>query len=476
MKSRALANSVFMPKIAGDTTGEDTAALEGPPLTTPQTSQDSSHTTTGAIPLNVFQRLLRGWEVVHPYNAAQVMEIRRELDPAAASAAWAATLDELQLGRVEIRKISYRHICLNGQMNRYPVRVLPPDTCLEAFVAAELNRRFDDPGEPPFRPFLWVDATAGAWHFGVVYQHWVADSVAVRHLLRRWLERAFQLPPQRRTPRIRHANIGYLGLLGLAAGPFHPAQTMLSLFRRHWRYRRARKCKTLGKRDLPVGVVMRDVPALIGKVVSASKRLDVKVNDLFLAAAMRACDGRIPTQVRKQRTDLAIGSIIDLRPLARGALDDRFGLFLGFAEVICGPKLIRSPRKLLADIATQNRLHRLRGIWPSSVGYLMLAMVFRPVVKPRKLYSFFRKEAPLIAGVSNVNLTSTWVGQCGDLIAGYRRVSPTGPLAPVVFAVTSLGDRMQLSITHRLGLLSSQQARELGDAFVAELVQLTDLD
>jgi len=473
MESSPLANRVLFTKIASDDAAPRPAALEGSPLTQPPTSQLTPPARTSAIPLNVFQRLLRGWEVVHPYNAAQIMEIRREIDLAAASAAWSATLEEMQLGRVEVKPISYRHIGLNGQMTRYPVRLLPHDTCLETFVAAELNRPFDDPGEPPFRPFLWPDAASDTWHFGVIYQHWVADSVAVRHMLRRWLERMFVPPPQHhRGPTIRHANIGYLGLLGLAPGPLHPAITMLSLFRRHWRYRTVRKCKTFGRDDYPVGVVMRNIPGLIDKVVAAARHRRVKVNDLFLAAAMRACDGRIPTQHRKHRTDLAIGSIIDLRPLARGALDDRFGLFLGFAEVVCGPTLITRPDRLLMDIARQNRVHRQRGIWPSSVGYLLLAMAARPLVKPEKLYSFFRKEAPLIAGVSNVNLTSTWVGERGDLIAGYRRVSPTGPLAPVVFAVTTLGDDLQLSITHRSALLGTEQARELGNAFVNELTAL----
>ncbi|QOV88487.1 hypothetical protein [Humisphaera borealis] len=422
--------------------------------------------------MNAFQRMLRGWEVVHPYNAAQVLELRCPVGVDAASAAWSATMEDMNLGRVEAKVISYRHFGLNGEMSRFPVRLLPPGTCLETYLGDELNRPFSDPGEPPFRPFILPDASSGTFHFGVVYQHWVADSVAVRHMLRRWLERMFRPPAAWKPLRMRHANIGYLGLLELSPGPMEPVQTMLSMIRRHMRYRKARKCKTLGKDDYPVRVIMQDAPGLIGGLTRAAKRLGVKVHDLFLTAATRVCDERIPTQHRKSRTDLAIGSIIDLRPLARGALDDRFGLFLGFAEVISRPDEIKRRHKLLASIARQNHLHRQRGIWPSSVGYLLLAMATRPLVKPSKLYSFFRKETPMIAGVSNVNLSSTWVAEFGDLIAKYRRISPTGPLAPVVFAVTSLGDDLQLSITYRDALLTREQAAELGAAFVTELRSL----
>jgi hypothetical protein len=172
---------------------------------------------------------------------------------------------------------------------------------------------------------------------------------------------------------------------------------------------------------------------------------------------------------------LAVGSIVDLRPLAGGRLDDQFGLFLGFAEVHCRPAELASPAELVDCIARQNRLHRWRGIWPSSTAWLMAALVFRPLVPPRRLYSFLRKETPLIAGLSNVNLNPTWVAsEHPDLIAAYRRVSPTGPLVPVAFSVTSLGSDLQLSLTYREALLTGGQARELAGAFLAELALLAD--
>lgn len=446
---------------------------EGKPLPTLPTNAPDPHAApTRPIPLNAFQRVVRGWEEVHPYNAAQVLDVRRPVDVPAASAAWAATLAEMQLGRVVVRPISYRHVNLNGEMARYPIRVLPAGTHLDTFFAAELNRAFDDPGEPPFRPFLLAAPDGGTWHVGVIYQHWVADSVAVRHVLRRWLERMFLPAARHARTRIRHASIGYLGLLDMAPGTLTPAQTVLSMVRRHLRYRRARKVRTFGAADYPVGVVLAGGDGRVPALVEAARRAGAKVNDLFLAAAARACDGRVPTQQRPNRPDLALGSIVDLRPLARGALDDRFGLFLGFAEVVCRPEEMRCRTRLVTAIAGQNRAHRQRGIWPSSVGWLLAALAARPLVKPQKLYHFFRKETPLMAGVSNVNLNHTWAAQHPDLVVRYRRISPTGPLAPVVFSVTTLGDDLQLSLTYRAALLTREQAQELADAFLGELAAL----
>lgn len=417
--------------------------------------------------------MLRQWDCVHPYNAAQVLELRQPVDPRAASVAWGQTLEEAGLGRVEIDRGNYRHVCLNGEMVKYPVNLLPPDAALETYITGELNRPFDEPGEPPFRPFL-IPASAGRnCQFGLVYQHWVADSVAIRELLHRWVLRMFSaapLPPMH----VRHAKLGYIGLAGLTRGDETPGQTVLSLLRRHLRFRRVRKVQTFGESDYPVSVVMSCAQGTVPHLLKSARERGVKVNDLLLAAAARACDGRVPTQRRGKRQDLAVGSIVDLRPLTSGVLDRQFGLFLGFSEVICRPKDLQTNDALVRTIARQNHLHRRRGIWSTTTGWLMAAVATQPLVPPKKIYHFLRKETPLVAGVSNVNLNKTWVTQqpASQWIARYCRISPTGPLAPIALAITSLGDDLQLSLTYRSALLTEEQARELAQAFFAELRHL----
>ena len=444
------------------------------------------------LPINAFQRLLRSWDLIHPYNAAQVMELRRPVDAAAASVAWGRALEACGLGRVKAGRWLYQHVGLNGEMARYPVRPLPVGTSLESHLSAEINRPFADVGEPPFRPFVLPDPAAGTWHFGVVYQHWVADSVAVRLLLQRWVDQMFggelpraeparaagtvvasrpsPLPAAARHVAVRHADTGYIGLASKSPGDDSAEPAILSLIRRHLRYRRARKVVTMGQDDYPVAVALAEAGGLVPKLVAEARRRSVRVNDLFLAAAALAAERRVPTQERKNRPDLAVGSIVDLRPLARGALDGRFGLFLGFSEVVCRPADLASRDALVSAVARQNRLTRLRGVWPSSIGWLLAALATRPFVPKHRLYGFIRKETPIVAGVSNVNLNRTWVAdERPGLVARFRRISPTGPLAPVVFAVTTLGDDLHLSLTYRSALLTAPQAHDLAAAFLAEL-------
>jgi hypothetical protein len=426
------------------------------------------------VPLNAFQRLARAWERVHPYNAAQVLRVRGPLDLPALERAWAAALEGTGLGRVRMVGEAFRHESLNGELMRYPVRVRPAGASLEAHLSAELNRPFGDPGEPPFRPF--VAPSADGYSFGVVYQHWVADSVAIRLLLREWFRRLYDAGRGTARP-LRHSAAGYWRLFGPGRGGWRPVEVAMSLFRRHMRYRRARKVRTFGEQDYPVRVLLREAPeGLVQRLYAWARDAGVKLNDVFLAAAAESCQRLVPVQHRRNRRDVAVGSIVDLRPYAGTDLDDTFGLFLGFTEVVCRPPELCDFAKLVRSVAMQNRRHRQLGIGQSSLGWMIAAVAAGRFVPGERLYHFFRKEAPLLAGVSNVNLNRTWAAEYHpQLITDYLRVSPTGPLAPLVFTLTTLGPRLTLSLTYRPALLDEQMASQLATIFLARLASVVAL-
>jgi len=450
---------------------------------------------THSVPLNAFQCLARDWEKLHPYNAAQAMRLRGRTDFAAVARAWADAVEAAGLGRVSVDPTNgrhFRHETLNGELARYPVRMLPPGSDLGAYISSELNRAFDDPGEPPFRPFvipvpadpLQSRAAGGADHpadaqesyyLGVVYQHWVADSTAIRLLMKDWFVRLHDPAQARRQP-MRHARHGYRTLFGPCRGGWHPADIVFNLLRRHWRYRGVRKVHTFGPGDYPMKVLLRAAPeGLIERLAAYAKARGLKLNDLFLAALAESCHKVVPTQHRPTRQGVAVATIVDLRPHTPEDLSDTFGLFLGFTEVVCGPRDLRDFKRLVASVATQNQLHRRRGIRQSSLAWLVAAWAARRFLPARKIYHFYRKEAPLVGGVSNVNLNSTWAAEYSpQALLEYVRVSPTGPMVPLVLAVTTLGRRLHLSMTFRPALLSDSAADELAGRVLARLECLSN--
>lgn len=422
--------------------------------------------------LNLFQRLTRRWEKIHPYNAAQVMRIDGCLDLDHATQTWGETLRSLGLGRVAVFAGSrFRHESLNGELARYPVRGLAAEDSLEAHLSAELNRRFDDPAEPPFRPFLLQ--RAGDFYFGLVYQHWVADSVSIRAVLREWFTRIFDPSAARARP-LRQPAAGYWRLFA-THNRWRLDEAFGNGVRLHLRHRRARKVCTAGQNDYPVRVSLHEAPpGLVFNLRKYARRQQVKVQDVLLAALAQLCNEFVPTQLRKNRPDLSVGSILDLRRHAQVDLSNTFGLFLGFTNVVCRRQHLNDWPALIRSVASQNYGHRQHGPAQSSLMWMLGAMTIDRFVPDRELYHFYRKELPMLGGLSNVTLNDTWAARYyPEPLREYIRVSPTGPLVPLVFSTTTLGEKLSFALTCREALLPPERASAMADAFIDRLCQIT---
>lgn len=422
----------------------------------------------------MFQRLVHSWEAVHPYNAAQVLKLSGTPDPRAINAAWHASLEAMALGRVRAQGQKFGYEILNGQAERYPVRAVAPGTSLAAHLSDALNHRFDDPGEPPFRPFLLAQSEDGAqaYHLGLVYQHWVADSTSIRMLMRQWCARLFgglvTLPP---APLVRQ---GYWDLFGPRHGQVEIDRGLLNLLRSYIRFRTVQKVCLTGVGDYPVRVLLRELPeGLVDSLRISARALNASVGDALLAALAHASHRHLPLQRRLSRRDLAIGNIIDLRSLAPRDLSNTFGLFLGFAHVVCSRNDLKDFHRLLRSISLQNRAHRRDGLAQSSLAWMIAARVAQRFVKTKDIYRFYRKEIPLAAGLSNVNLAGAWPEQLHPTpLLDYLRISPTGPMAPLVLSVTTLGSKMSLAMTYRPALLGEHEAQEMAQTVIAQLAAL----
>ncbi len=138
--------------------------------------------------LNLFQRLVRQWEHLHPYNGVQALCVGGRVDLADCRRAWEQTLESLGLGRICLSGDLYHYACLNGEAERHSVQLAPEGTSIDQWITGELNRPFE--GETvPFRPIL-IHENGQSW-IGLAYQHWVADSASIRRLMHDWFARLF---------------------------------------------------------------------------------------------------------------------------------------------------------------------------------------------------------------------------------------------------------------------------------------------
>ena len=104
---------------------------------------------------------------------------------------------------------------------------------------------------------------------------------------------------------------------------------------------------------------------------------------------------------------------------------------------------------------------------------ILAAVVAHRLLGPDKVKQFYRKRVPLAGGVSNVNLNDTWVRRYHPApVLDYLRVSPCGPLMPLVFTPTTLGERLNFGLTFRESVVSPDRAAALSATFADRLTRV----
>ncbi len=415
--------------------------------------------------INLFQHLVRQWEGLHPYNGAQAIKVRRPLDLEASRQAWHDALQVLGLGALTLQGNSYTYRCLNGDAIHYTVQPCPRGTTLEQWIGQELNRAFTDLDACPFRPFA-IEEEDGCW-FGLIYRHWVADSISVRKVMREWFVRMFD-PASATTQPLRLSERGYLSLFGPTRTGWQTGNVLLSTLRwqsQHNLVRRVEDKKSF--RDLRVDFkLLPPISGLISPLHKQAHALGATVNDLFLAAIAEACDHYVPTKHRGRRHNLSVGTIVDLRNKAEEPLDDVFDLLLGFTSVCCTPYELADFDRLLASIVAQTRRQKSQGAAEASWLRLLGGLVAGKTLSSKNILNFYRKRVAMAGALSNVNLNRCFAsGYHPDPIVQMVRAAPTGPMAPVVFTTTTIGQDLSVGLTYRPAIVTEDKANELLFAF-----------
>jgi hypothetical protein len=420
--------------------------------------------------LNVFQRLTRQWDAIHPYNAAQAMKLAGAPDLERLSQTWHATLTELGLGQVRFAGESFRHEPLNGHWVVSHLIVPPFEASFDAFISDELNRPFA-PNESPLRPFVIADGDAH-W-LGVVYHHWIADSASIRLLLREWFFRLHYPERARREP-LRFPAGGYRDHVGPRAGGWNYFDAGLAAMRWGARMRKARRVEIREFDQYATHFSLHQLPdGLVQALLPVARSQGATLNDLFLGVVAQVCDELVPVKRTPRRADLALGSIVDLRSRATGELGDAFGLFLGFTSVVVHSDDTREFPRLLRTIAAQNA-HLKRSAGPESSMLRMGAgLAIHRIYSKRNALNWYRKRIPLAGGISNVNLNRDWPAEFhAHPLLEYARVSPLGPMMPIVFTTTTLGQKLNFGLTCRESVVPRDLAAQIAASFSERLIHI----
>ena len=447
-------------------------------------STDNSPDTWGK--LSVFQRVMRQWADLHPYNAVHVFRFEGEADIEKLSASIERAWQALDFGRVSIRKHHYRFSCPTGE--RPAVEVVEagesPAQTIDAHLADQLNYRFPTQDYSPVRFSVIQEATCH--HLCVTYDHWIGDGVAIRLLLR---------------PVIcgyggdsGYESIDAEGLVSDAKKiSFYPPtyrnayrnyfSPKIKRFFQWWRAILANNGNILvpsrGKESMAAEYMSRDLPdEVLQSMLACAKQYGVTVHDLFLAAITRACMPYMPENlVRRKRRKLGIGSIVNTRDLADTDVDNAIAVYLGYFVTHSRSDLADTLGGLAQVIAEKTSIIKAQKTYLNTAIGMKIQCLLWPIIPQVARAGFLRNSLPLSAGITNSNVKDAWMDHLRNSprrLLSYYRAAPTGPIIPISFAPTTMGDSLHLGITWRPSCFDRDMIEKIATNIEADLLNTVE--
>ncbi|MGI8895066.1 MAG: hypothetical protein ACR2HE_05355 [Casimicrobiaceae bacterium] len=397
------------------------------------------------------------WRELHPYNSVHVVFLAgpleaRRLQEAIDRALAAAGLTGYEL---DARQRRFTFDAVGGRAElRAELRILPAAGGAVAATDAEIERQLNEPfvrtgRMTPFR-FFAIDDEPG-FRLGLTYDHFIAGGDSIVVLLRAIVDEysgrndSKQVrPPLRRYPRtytrllLRHARAAVHGMLHL---PRMAGSLRRSVRPRYADLRDARNSFT--HFSVP--------PEQFAQILRSAKAWGVTVNDLWLALLLHALAPLVPADRHAaRRRDLAVASIINIREDIEAAAQTTFGQFLSsFRVAHLVPDGI-SLRELALDIHAETaRVKRNRLYLQTLLALGVVGMLWRFLSRERR-ERFHSKSYAILAGLTMLNVTILWPG-AGTRAPPlrYLRGVSTGPLAPLVLAISTVGNSLIAGVSYR---------------------------
>jgi NRPS condensation-like uncharacterized protein len=415
------------------------------------------------------------WSEMHPYNAVHSYRLPGPLDLPWLEQAIRDTYAYNGLGIVVVSPDGDSfHYETSDEVD---VQVIDGGEDAAARLAEHLGRELNRPfPRSRYQPLRFTVITQGceAHYVAITYDHWVADSVGIRMILRHVLGRYCNLEiPENDRPLDLYPRT-YREVFGQHLRPWDvaaaAARSSFNITRNH----SATLVPYSSITQMAVGFGLYEmIPGTVDRLRHFARAQDATVHDVILAALSRGVARSLPRRsLRKGGRQMVTGTIVDTRGDSSLDLTESVGTFLSYYQVRCRPDDHESLASLTRSIAATTRSLKAHRRYLDSLVNMQFIDQLWPRLGPATKPRFLRRAIPMTGGVSNVRLRDPWVEQCvSDHVFDYVRAAPTGPMLPVVLAPTTLGDRMNLSVTYRLTGFSQAKFEGLMESILDDLQQ-----
>jgi hypothetical protein len=207
-----------------------------------------------------------------------------------------------------------------------------------------------------------------------------------------------------------------------------------------------------------------------------AKTWGVTVNDLLLALLLRVLEpyaGERSADAR--RRELAVASIVNLRRDFGYGATDTFGQFLSSFRVAHSLPSGTGLQQLAQDVHTETeRIKREKLYLPILCAIGVIGILWR-FLSPAQRQGFYAKNYPAWGAITMINVDPLWTEAGGPLPPPeYLRAVSTGPLTPVVVAVTTAAGSLHAGISYRSAAFAPADADGIAAGILEGIRRLSE--
>jgi hypothetical protein len=407
------------------------------------------------------------WRDIHPYNAVHVVIVAEALDGARLGEAITRELQARGLAHLELDRARGCYEWHGGRQEA-DLKLLPdddPPALVHDEIARQLNAAFPADGRiSPFR-FFAVDA-GSSFYLGLGYDHFVAGGDSIVGLLSGIVGR-YRGESVAQDTAGRASAPSYAGMFVRQVGALVRVLTGLPGFAAGCR-RSLRPAYSAIDDGHNAFVRLRLGPPELAAFIRAAQTWGVTQNDLFMTILLKVLSP-LAAKRRQQsrRCELAIASIVNIRRDFGSQAQHAFVPLLASFRVSHRVPDEISMNELAQFVHEESERIKRGKLYLQTLLALGLAALEWRFLSETRRRRFFAKHCPVWAGTTALNVTRLWSRGSGrGPTPEYLRAVSTGPLAPMVCAISTADEVVNVGITYRTAAFD----RRTVDGVVAEML------
>jgi hypothetical protein len=426
--------------------------------------------------LNLFQATMLRWRELAPYNAVHVACVPLPLDAGRLKREVDGALLSLGLTGLAL-DASRRKYEFAGGPEDSALRVLAGGQNAPAVLDAEIEREINAPfpADGRFSPFRFFAVDTGAaFHFGLGYDHFVAGGDSIVALIRCIVDRysGAEADATPRQPLEAHPPTFGRLFMREALRVVRGLPALLEISAGCARSARPRYPGGRGRQNAYASFHVDG--ATLAAIARVARSWEITRNDLLMAALMQALAPFAgESRHTRRRNEIALVSIVNLRRDFQPGVDATFGQFLSSFRVSHPIPAGIPMREVARDVGAASRRIRRGKLYLQTLIGMSVGSVLWRFLSPARRETFHGKAYPVWAGCTPLNVDAVWREAGGGAPPrDYRRAVSTGPLAPMIVAMTTAGEEMHLGISFRTAAFTREEISRIGDDLLSCLRKL----